>query len=189
MLATWIDVLTSATGSLTAIGTLGAVGVALWLAGREARRQRSQESRRQAEFATAWIASETMDSAGHPQLIVVVGNASHQSLYQVIVSLVAIQGAWRRDGREYAGYRAFLWQAPPGETTAQISYEGHAMSLRFSVELAFRDAAGRSWRRRGDGMLEQLSTGPAAFYAVPEPIPWEDGTFVRVPRGRASDGN
>jgi hypothetical protein len=46
------------------------------------------------------------------------------------------------------------------------------MNLRFSVELAFQDAGGRNWLRRGKGVLEQVEADPLALYAIPEPVSW-----------------
>jgi hypothetical protein len=110
-----------------------------------------------------------------------VGNASEQSVYQVIVSLVAVQGAWRRDARD-GGYehRAFLWQVAPGKRSTQVTFGGHGMSMRFGVEIAFQDAAGRNWRRLADGRLEEINANPVDFYKLSRPLGWEDDSFGMV---------
>ncbi len=43
------------------------------------------------------------------------------------------------------------------------------MSLRFGVELAFQDAAGRNWLRRGDGHLSEVQQEPIALYGIGRP--------------------
>jgi hypothetical protein len=46
------------------------------------------------------------------------------------------------------------------------------MHIRFAVELAFRDAGGRSWLRTADGLLKPIRTEPAEHYGLHEPIDW-----------------
>lgn len=54
-----------------------------------------------------------------------------------------------------------------------MNFGGRGMYLRFGVELAFRDAAGRYWLRRGDGRLEQTEKSPLALYDIDPPVPWQ----------------
>lgn len=160
-------------------GTLAAVVVALGIALRDTLRQRWRDRRWQAEQVTAWLGGRlpTADMSSM-SLRLHVGNASRQSVYQVIATLVAIQGAWRRDGREGGiEHRTFLWQVSPGDRAASISFSGHGMMLRFGIELAFQDAAGRNWRRLADGRLEEIAPDPVDFYGVSRPVGWEDNTF------------
>jgi hypothetical protein len=79
----------------TAIGTCGAVVVSLWLARRDALRREQQERRQQAELVTAWLGEE-VEAGDELHQAVVIQNSSSQSVYFLIASLVAVQGAFRR---------------------------------------------------------------------------------------------
>jgi hypothetical protein len=135
-LATWI----------TALGTVGAVIVALWLAGRDGRRRAVEERRHQAELITGWI-SGTYDmptSGGRMTAPITINNASNQLAYRVIASVV-------RDSRSSGAgtgpagdqYRVLLGELPPGRTVKRIEHPGGGMHFRAAIELAFRDAGGR----------------------------------------------
>jgi hypothetical protein len=166
----------------SAAGSFAAVVVALGLAFRDSLRQRWRDRRWQAERVTAWIVGAVPSADPSTMLLRVdVGNASEQSVYQVIVSLVAVQGAWRRDAKEGGyEYRSFLWQVAPGRRSTQVSFAGHGMSLRFGVEVAFQDAAGNNWRRLADGKLQAIDTNPVEYYNLSRPVGWEDNTFAMV---------
>jgi len=60
----------------------------------------------------------------------------------------------------------------PGMTERRIEEPPHAMQSCWAVELAIRDAAGRSWVRETDGALRQIDEEPAAYYGLAEPISW-----------------
>jgi hypothetical protein len=168
---TWGDAGTWASAAASFAAVMAALGIALAGGIRERRRLR----RFQAEQITAWLDGEVKTAE---ILRVVVGNASQQSAYQVIVTLVAIQGAWRKNGAEGGvEHRTFLWQVPPGQRSSTITFAGHGMFLRFGVELAFQDAAGQCWRRLADGRLTPISANPLEYYKLGSPMSWEDNTF------------
>jgi hypothetical protein len=165
---------------VAALGTVGAVAVALVLAGRDGRRRIAQERRRQAELVTAWVTDDattvTDQLESKVYLGLVVQNSSTQLVYQLIASLVATQGAYREDARdEDHRFRTYVGDVPPGSRRTRLEYGGHGMSIRLGVEIAFQDAGGRWWRRKGNGNLEQLKLNPVDFYRVPRPVPWETG--------------
>jgi hypothetical protein len=66
-------------------------------------------------------------------------------------------------------------QVPPGQIETFMRDIDYGMSMRFGLELAFQDAAGRYWRRLGDGRLEELAVGPVDFYGLDRPVDWESG--------------
>src|SRR5581483_207459 len=160
----WGDAATWASAS----GTLAAVIVALGIALRDTLRRRWRDQRWQAERITAWLGGRAPSSdQSIMYLHLHVGNASDQSIYQVVATLVAIQGAWRNDGKEGGPeHRAFLWQVPPAGQVTTISFAGHGMSMRFGIELAFQDGFGRSWRRLANGKLETIDTHTVYFYGL-----------------------
>jgi hypothetical protein len=71
------------------------------------------------------------------------------------------------------GLIVFAGQIPPGQHQYQMNFYGRGMYLRFGVELAFRDAAGQSWPRRGNGLLEKTEKKPLELYDINPPVPWE----------------
>jgi hypothetical protein len=163
---------------LAAIGTIVAVVVALGLAGRESRQRRHEDERRQAELITAWLETVgDMTTAGLVMPVVAIVNGSQQLAYRVIASLVPVRGAITEDFREVSGagaweFRVFKGELPLGRTNLEIKQPGGGMHIRFAVELAFRDAAGRSWVRTTQGELKRIRSEPADHYGIHEPIDW-----------------
>jgi hypothetical protein len=160
---------------LTAIGTLTAAAVALFLAGRDGRRANRAARRRQAELVTAWLLLGGPDAPGDG---FVAQNASDQPVYEFIAALVSIQGAYREtavgDTERNAPdtMLALYGQLPPGRVENEIPRLEGGMFLRFGIEVAFRDAAGRHWLRRGDGHLKEVRKDPVALFGLSRPIPW-----------------
>jgi hypothetical protein len=111
---------------------------------------------------------------------VIIQNSSKQSVYQLIASLVATQGAFRRTAvgdpqTDYFNFRAVVGQVPPGEYRTKLRGGEHAMYVRFAVEIAFQDATGHNWVRYGQGKLEETKEDPVSLYNSPVPIDWEVG--------------
>jgi hypothetical protein len=106
----------------------------------------------------------------------VLQNGSNQLVYQLIASLISTQGAFREtavgDPRLFE-FRSFVGLLPPGEKKTRIEFSGHGMGLRFGVELAFQDAGGRYWLRRGDGALQEVDQPPIGLYGIDPPAPWD----------------
>jgi len=163
---------------LAAVGTIGAVFAAVIIAGRDARDRRREREQQQADQMTAWL-----DQIGGPTTaglvlpVIAIINGSQQLAYRVIASLVPVRGAISEDfrqkiGREAEAFRTFKGELPPGRTNLEVQYPGGGMQIRFAVELAFRDAAGRSWVRSADGVLKRIKVEPAEHYGLHEPLPW-----------------
>ena len=177
VLCGWVDVVGDVATWAAAIGTISAVVVALRLARRDRGQHEYERRRHQAEMVTVWLTGEEQAEEHSILQRIAIQNASNQCIYETVVSLVAIQGAFRDDARDGSDYdfRAFPGQLPPGRTETWLASEGHGMQLRFGVEIAFRDAAGNSWRRRGDGRLEDIKEPPTDFYGIGQPVGWESG--------------
>jgi hypothetical protein len=167
----------------TAVGTCGAVIVSLWIARRDAVHREKREQRQQAELITAWLGEEAPADNHQLRQAIVIQNSSHQSVYMLIASLVSLQGAFRDTAvpsprpkkRGRIDWQAHVGQVPPGQHETSIRSGGRGMNLKLGVELAFRDAAGTCWLRRGDGRLEQVKYDPATLYNLDLPIGWENG--------------
>jgi hypothetical protein len=158
---------------LTAIGTVGAVVTALYFSTRDGRRAAQRERRHQADLVTAWI--ENMEGT---TCNIKVTNASPQPVYYLVVSLVAVQGAFRKTAvgdrlSDASSLRTLVGLVTPGTTWTTIQSRGGAMNLRFGVEVAFQDTAGVCWLRTGQGKLKEENEEPASLYNIPEPANWE----------------
>ena len=150
---------------------------------RDAQRLADEErtrSRRQAEEVTAWLGEEEFLGEQMYRKFS-VQNASRQLIYDAIVSLVSVQGAFRstavgdeRNGPGSPGFQSLVGNVPPGVREARLDYPGGGMFLRFAVEIAFQDAGGRYWLRRGNGILEEVDQHPLALYGIPAPVTWQD---------------
>ncbi len=164
-LATW---LTAIGTCLAAVATLGAVLVALYTARNADRRAERAERRAQAELLTGWISNVEVEGL---RIQVELRNASAQCFYHVIASLISLTGAFRDTalGDSSTKYRTHVLVLPPGSKTVFLLSGGGGMSLRFGVELAFQDAAGRNWLRRGDGHLSEVQQEPIALYGIGRP--------------------
>jgi len=153
----------------TAIGTIGAVIVALFIAGADSRRRRAQEGRTQAELISGWMIDIPQPPivGGELQVNLVLQNGSQQLAYWLIATIVNASS-----NECLPRYRTFVGRLPPGQTVYQINHPGHGMHKRFSVELAFQDAKGQRWVRRGNGVLQKLSAEPLAYYGIDPPVGW-----------------
>lgn len=161
---------------VTAFGTVGAVVVALYLAGRDSRQRARERRRHQADNITGWLEFQSHPDQP-PTLSLTILNGSSQLAYRVIASLVPVRGTappdWRNKGNhEPKDFREFVGELRPGTTTRAIEYPGGGSFIRWAVELTFRDAAGQVWLRSADGRLNQIKDEPAAYYGLHEPLPW-----------------
>lgn len=161
------------------IGTVGAVVLALFLAERDRRRRDREQRRSQAELLTSWMFwPQPAEQAEREQVVTVsILNGSNQLAYRVIASLVPVRGTAPNNFRELQGvdptaYRVLVGELPPGRHDFEVAYPGGGGFIRYSVELAFRDAAGRKWLRGADGNLTQIKTEPADHYGLNEPLDW-----------------
>ncbi len=171
------DWITAIGGIGSAIGTIGAVGVALWFSQAETRRRKREERSQQAEQISAWLQiDEAAEETGEMHCVVL--NGSNQLVYDVTVSLVAVHGAFRRTAvgidrnGPSGGYQTYVGGPfPPGQQTLPMKYRGAALAVRYGVELAFRDSRGRFWIREGDGDLKEVTTDPLVLYGSGRPGP------------------
>jgi hypothetical protein len=177
-LAEWV----AAVGQVVSgLATTAAVIVALWLSGRDERIRARERLRKQAEQITAWLIPYEGEQE-HPHLVCVglrLKNASDQVIYDLIAEIVAVQGAARDTGIGDTEERnrelgTLVGTLPPGELTTRIETYGGGMFLRYGVEIAFQDAAGRYWLRRGNGLLKQIDQHPLDLYGIGRPVSWEN---------------
>jgi hypothetical protein len=167
----WIGAVGQAVG---AVGTFIAVGVALWLAQRDSRRRDAEARRAQAQEITGWLNAEDFNLAEERgKIICTLCNASTQPVFDVVVNLVAIHGAFRRTvaGKKDMMFDTYVGILPPGTRCYFLDYPGAVLQVRYGVEVAFRDTAGRFWWRDGNGNLQEVFKEPAVLFGSGPPPP------------------
>lgn len=165
---------------IAAIGTVGALFAALWQIGNERKRRiqqqegdREKERLDQARLIAAWIGPE--DDA---RSAVELSNGSPEPVYNVVATIVFIQGTGPSTGEEWAGIDTVNQKAR--STTAAILAPGHwrvwiaavvgaPLSGRKAAEVAFTDRNGAHWVRRANGTLEELPEPPFQHFALTGP--------------------
>lgn len=164
----------------TAVGafaTAAAVTVSLGQIFVEKRARAAEFKRSQAERVSSWLQDGVEDSRPVDDKLmwqyVALQNESDAPVYNVVVTCIGIQGAGPASrGEENVGdypCRSFVDVLPPGEWGTWLPTHGRGMSIVLGSELAFRDACGVSWFRRGNGTLEEISTDPLEFYGISLP--------------------
>ena len=175
----WGDIATWVAG----IGTIATFFVAFLQirTERDARNRREEEThirktRDQAEHVSSWIVKESSD---HSKLWVAISNQSTRPVYQVIVSLVMIQGSGPREGIDTPSTeQVCLSAAPPGVIYVSIPADYHGMSRHPGIEIAFKDATGKCWVRKGSGDLVEIEKLPVEYYDISLPTSWRFGEMV-----------
>lgn len=177
-LATWV-------GSIGIVATLAVTGRQLE---RERRLRRREEHRSQAIEISAWPGGADLQPVGPVQLpngtLIMVANHSHQPIYEVVVTLVSVQGAGPQAGGDWVAEAepgsgrlplgAAFVAVGPGNWTVTVSDSWHGMSVRVGAEIAFTDARGSHWVRRANGKLEELAAGAVEHYRLGRPIDFVD---------------
>jgi len=170
---------------LAAIGTVAAFAVA-FVQIRTERQSRHQKDR--ADLAERHVAHATLvaairgpeesDQQGDGRTAVDCINSSREPVYNVVATIVFIQGAAPHTTEEMLEVRlgqdppqsipvATLGVLPPGvwrAWAAGIGWTG-VMAGRPGVEIAFTDRSGNHWIRRANGSLDELDVSPLTSLA------------------------
>lgn len=162
--------------AVEAVGTVLALLLGVIAFAHEWRSRRNERRRAQAEKIAAWIESGPRAGVEWP---VILGNASVIPIYHVIAWVVAFGGAGTSKGegiapRFFSGGQQPVARMvlPPGTSRVSVPWSGGVLELP-AVEVAFTDAAGAHWIRRGDGKLESISKDAIVHYKLPEEWVWE----------------
>lgn len=190
VLATATIVVAFATG-VAALGTVGALFTALFQIGSERNRRlaqderdRAERHREQARLIAGWVGPGDREEDRTPFYLL---NGSAEPVYNVVATIVLIQGAapdtgeeWQRFARDRKEQSGEYFQTPA--TTAAILLPGRwrvwipkagwtgLMAGRAGGEVAFTDRAGAHWVRRGKGELEELSQPPFEHFGLHGPF-------------------
>lgn len=150
--------------AFAAFGTFTAAAVAIWLAGREARRARKDAIVDQARRVSVWPLGHT------PRSYVMISNASNEPVYDMVISYGVAYGAgmaYQKGNKN----QIFLLRVPPGRySTDSAPHPGGGMNAQLSLSVSFRDSNGNYWRRDATGMLEQTKMHPFRELDIEEPI-------------------
>jgi hypothetical protein len=171
---------------VAALGTVGTLIAALWQINveRRARQHLEQqaelrERRAQAEGISAWpasrgpTASERSIEVNENRTWIALLNRSEEPVYRAVASLVLIQGAGPRTGKETRPeYRATLGVILPGQYYIDVAGGWAGMSARPGVEIAFTDRAGVHWVRFADGAVTEIEKAPVDYYELGLPQGW-----------------
>jgi len=147
----------------TGLATFGAFVVAFVQINNERKIRKNQERKSQAEHISAYVAKEEKYKA-----LITILNLSPEPIYEVVVSIVAFQGA--SPGSKHI---AFLSVVPPGKSHVVTDADYHGMSFHPSIEIAFKDVRGKSWVRSGRGDLKEILQTPVDYYKLHRPLSWQ----------------
>ena len=179
------------------IGIVATLGVAVSQFGLDQRFRHREAVRNRAEKVAAWYAGEGDDLSGEPQTVLSIVNGSSAPIYEVVCTLVFVQGAAPHTGEEWvsnaaarAAYGAAndddalddLQQLPfgrvfvavgPGHWKTTVDGGWGANSARPGAEIGFTDARGGHWIRRANGQLEGLKMSAIDHYGLDRPIDYQ----------------
>ena len=182
-LATWL-------GSIGVVGTLYLALVQIRAEQRHRRADQhaaqQRERHQQAERISGWPGKESTDIT--PLILL---NRSDEPVYEVVATLVFVQGGGARRGEDYgsSNYRraSVMSVLPPGRWRVDVGGGWHGMNRRPGVEVAFTDRAGITWIRRATGALEEVEMSPIDHYGLGRPqslvIPISDEASPPAPPG------
>ena len=166
--------------ALAGVGTVGTLIAALYQLSSQRRRREQEQHREQARLIAGWVGRGDKEADRTPLFL---ANGSPEPVYNVVCTIVNVQGAAPRTGEEW---RRVAKQSEPDHlrtpiTTATIlppgrwqvwiaGYGWHQrLSGRVSAEVAFTDRAGSHWVRRANGDLEELTEPPFKHFALVGP--------------------
>ena len=172
----WGDIATWVTGT----GTIALFCVALKQIGderatRNAREKRSEDHklRDQAEHISAWV---TKLAQAPDNTWVAVTNQSLQPVYEVVVTLVMVQGDGGGENNDASGFTRPFSQlcvsiVPPGRGYVSFPSSYSGMNRHPGVEIAFKDKSGHCWLRKANGDLSEIK-GTLDHYRISRPTSW-----------------
>jgi hypothetical protein len=149
------------------------VFLALWLAVADGRRRSRAERRHQAELITAWVEREVNP---RPWVWVTLANASNQVAYRFVISTVSVaDGSPLPRPSDPRTWRRFISQLPPGKKDPlSVDWSDATGIAQPGVEIAFQDAAGRSWIRDWSGKLNEVEKADhLQRLGLEEPLDWD----------------
>lgn len=167
--------------SAIAIGTVGTLIAALFQIRRESKFRAEEKKKMQAVNVAAWLENvklieEIPGNQYNAYRTALIRNNNLTPIYDVVLTIVDLHGAGpaihgENNGGEF-GFRVLFSQVPTGLWGTWIDTGGEGMGVICALEVAFRDGAGVSWIRRGNGELIEIDKDPLTYYSVPLPASW-----------------
>jgi hypothetical protein len=161
----------------TVLGSLATAATLIWLVLERDQLQKEKiktEMRKQAAGVSTWLSTRTSGDRLHlTQQIIVLNNNSDSPIYNLVVSIVDARNKDAKGEETPDEFRRIIDASPPGQAYcfAPVGYSG--MGFHPSVEVAFSDANGNHWVRRGNGRLEPLPNDPFMQYEIAQPPTYE----------------
>ena len=159
------------------LGSLATAGTLIWLVVERSQLQNEKwesEEQKQAAGVSTWLSQKAFGSPKHySKEIIVLNNNSDSPIYNVVVSIVDARNKDAKGEETPDEFRRIVAASPPGQAFC-MSPEGYmGMGFHPSVEIAFSDANGKHWVRRGNGRLEELAEDPFIHYEIVQPPAYE----------------
>jgi len=162
----------------TVLGSLATAMTLIWLVierDQLQKEKREAEKRKQAAGVSTWLSSRMFGAKVHyKRQVIILNNNSDSPIYSLVVSIVDARNTDAKGEETPEEFRRVIDASPPGQVfcSAPEGYSG--MGFRAGVELAFSDANGNHWVRRGNGKLEGLAEDPFTHYNISLPPVYED---------------
>lgn len=182
LVSTQLDVINVGIQAAIGVLTFCAVAISLYQLHREKKDRIDDQKKHQASRVSAWYAAET-NRSNQPAdnrfvwQAVTIQNSSNAPVYNAIIMCVGVCGAGPAIKGEdnQLGYSCWtgIGTIPPGTWYSWLPTHGSGLGVKTAPELAFTDANGTSWVRRGNGNLEEIKFNPVEFYNLPLPVPWK----------------
>lgn len=164
-----------------AIGTVGALFAALFQIWRDRNLRLKEKREERAVKVAAWfeniaLSSEEPGNQYSAYQSILIRNENLTPIYDVVITVVGFHGAGPSEhgednGGNY-GFRVILPQLATGLWGTWIDTGGGGMGVICTLEVSFRDGAGRSWIRRGNGELVEIKKDPLEYYSILLPVSW-----------------
>jgi hypothetical protein len=181
----WLLAWGDAPSWVAAVGVSATLGLTSWQIGQEWRIRRRERERGQAVLISGWhLTDERVTDAGDVGwTLFAIANRSNEPIYDVVATLVYIQGTGPRTGEEWIRVatqahaplplgRAF-GAVGPGEWILRVRAGWHVVLGRVGCEIGFTDAAGKRWIRRANGELTAIPANAIDYYGIGRPVDYQ----------------
>lgn len=149
----------------------------------ERAKRANDEEREQAMRISTWHEYREVPDPTYEHFVTMIEyhlimlNTSDQPVYDVILTLVGLQGTSAKIGEEYEPNdwqpRRHFGVLPPGKFEANFGIGWGHLGFRPGGEIAFTDRNGKHWLRRAGGALRSIPVDARQYYKMQGPYPYE----------------
>lgn len=159
---------------LTAIGTVGAVIVSLYFSTKESRDKAKREKQAQASQISGWVGGKLPKENAYydeNKSLLTLLNSSNQPIYNVVARTYIRHPEEHYKISDYdtemrCGKVEVL---PPGKFLTIIDFLDSGMHKTHKLEITFQDSYGIFWKRKTNGILEEIFENPFDHHGVERP--------------------